>query len=159
MPDSGVRRKLTVTSCNALRSGVGKNDKPWTMYEVFAVDEGGAPVEAKLRSFDPLKLNELVEYEITKREDQRHGTSYTLKKPGKREPPPDPRLLQAKIEEQRVAIEKLTRRTTDVEAALRAFQAWASGLDSGVSAPPDMEQLGAGAPASAALATDADIPF
>lgn len=158
MADSGSTRKLMVTSCSPLRSGTSTNGKPWTMYEVFAVDEAGATVEAKLRSFDPLKLNELVEYEITKREDQRHGTSYTLQKPGKREPPPDPRYLQTKIEEQRVVVEKLTRRITDVEAALRAFQKWASGLDSGVSTPPDME-LGAGAPASAALATDADIPF
>lgn len=158
MADSGVRRKLMVTSCNPLRSGTNAKGDTWTMYEVFAVDEAGATVEAKLRAFDPLKLNELVEYEITRRDDQRHGTSYTLKKPGRREPAPDPRLLQAKIEEQRGEIVKLTRRITEIEGALKAFQDWASGLDSGVSVPPDMTELGSSAPASAALATDADIP-
>jgi hypothetical protein len=152
--DSGVTRRLTVTSCKPLHSGTSAKGKPWTIFEVFAVDESGSTVEAKLRSFDPLPLNKLTEYKVTKREDRQHGTSYTLELPGKREPPPDPRVLKLRIDEQQTEIEGLKREVGALQAALKAFGEWASGLDSGVS-PPDLTQLEA--PASAALASDADI--
>lgn len=88
--DTKHYRKLTVTSCEVLKTGVSTNSgNPWTMYEVFAVDEAGTPVEAKLRAFDALPINELVEYGVTMRQDQRHGTSYTLELPKNRRPKKD----------------------------------------------------------------------
>lgn len=85
--DTKHYRKLTATSCEVLTQGTSRTSgNPWTMYEVFAVDEAGTPVEAKLRSFDPLPLNELIEYAVVMRQDARHGTSYTLELPKNRRP-------------------------------------------------------------------------
>lgn len=88
--DTKHYRKLTATSCEVLIKGTSKTSgNPWVMYEVFAVDEAGTPVEAKLRAFDELPLNELVEYGVTMRQDDRHGTSYTLELPKNRRPKKD----------------------------------------------------------------------
>lgn len=74
------KRKLTVTSCEPTYTGTNTKGE-YTIYEVFAVDEAGAPVEAKLRSFEQLDLNALVEYGVTRYESEKHGVSYTLSKP------------------------------------------------------------------------------
>lgn len=155
MADSGGTRKLTVTACNPLHSGVGKNNKPWTIFEVFAVDESGATVEAKLRSFDALTLNKLVEYEVERREDARHGTSYMLKKPGRREPPVDPRVLELRITELRESHEALVERVKaaeDLVVELLAFLK--AGSQSGDRPLPELKTQPA---ASSALADGVPI--
>lgn len=161
MADSGATRRLTVTACSPIHTGTGKSGKPYTIYEVFAVDEAGQTVEAKLRSFDPLELNKLVEYDIERREDNRHGTSYTLKRPGKPDPPVDPRLLQRDMRKQAEEIAGLTRRLEVAEAALLDLATFLknSGLQSEENPLPDVDELGSTTPASAALAGDKDIKF
>ncbi len=158
MPDSGVMRRLTVTACDSIFNGTGKNGKPFTIYEVFAVDDSGAPVEAKLRAFDLLPLNKLIEYEITKREDPKHGTSYTLKKPGKPDPPPDPKVMQRKINQQAEEIAALNTRLGHAEAKIvEVLKFLHSGLESGDAPPPEVGELGSTAPVSGALASNQDI--
>ncbi len=158
MADSGVMRRLTVTACDPIYSGTNKAGKPFTMYEVFAVDDSGAPVEVKLRAFDLLELNKLVEYEITRRDDARHGTSYTLKRPGKPDPPPDPKVMQRKINQQAGEIAALNTRLGHAEAkVVEILKFLHSGLESGDAPPPDVGELGSTAPASGALASNQDI--
>jgi hypothetical protein len=72
-------RRLTVLETKALKSGTGANGKPWTIYDVTAVGEDGAPIEEKLRSFD--ELHGTVEVEIERVEHEKYGVSYTLKLP------------------------------------------------------------------------------
>jgi hypothetical protein len=45
------------------------------------VDENGAPVTEKLRSFAELEEGVLIEYEIERYNHEKHGLSYTLHRP------------------------------------------------------------------------------
>lgn len=156
-------RKLTVTSCEVLTSGVTKTTgNPWKMYEVFAVDEAGTPVEAKLRSFDPCPLNELIEYGVTMRQDQRHGTSYTLELPKGRKPKREDKGYKARLDQHELAIANLEQRCEWLLGQLHALQA-AGGHDlttppatSGQQSPATTAPAQAGG--SAALG-QGDIPF
>jgi hypothetical protein len=76
-------RKLTVTACSEVKTGE-TNGKPWTLYEVSAVDEGGHPVEEALKSFTNLPLGEQAEYVVERQEHDKYGPSYLLS-PRKRE--------------------------------------------------------------------------
>lgn len=80
------KTKLTVLSMDVEFEGFGKESgNPFTIYNVEALGEDGLPVEKRLRTFDgELPLNELVEYDVEERPDERHGTTYTLSIPGKR---------------------------------------------------------------------------
>lgn len=144
MPGKGGR-KLMVTSCKVIHEGSDRNQKPYKIYEVFAVDEGGSPVEAKLRSFSQLTLNELVEYEIEEFRSDRHGVSYTLNLPGSgggRGGGQRSSGLGASVDDLRVRVDKLERQVSDLLA----------GRNSGSqSEPSPAESAGAASPA---LATD-----
>lgn len=144
-------RKLTATSCEVLTTGTSKTSgNPWTMYEVFAVDEAGTPVEAKLRSFDELPLNELIEYGVTMRQDQRHGTSYTLELPKNRRPKKDTsKGYKAQIDALKLQVGSLERTVENLYAHVAALQA-AAGLEP-VSLPATS---GHQSPATAAGAPD-----
>lgn len=158
-----VFRKLTVTTCDVLRSGVSESGRDWTMYEVYAVDESGTPVEAKLRAFDPLPLNELREYEVTQRKDDRHGTTYTLSYPkGSR---PKSAKAQAKDFKQQIAelnlrVENLEQRTEWLLNLIHQLQ-HAAGAELATEPPkpgPESGVAGAGG-AGGALAGDGQIPY
>lgn len=81
------KRKLTVTDCVVLKEwDSGKTDKEGaktktTLWEIKAVDEHGAPVREKLRSFAELEVGVLIEYEVEKYTHDEHGVSFTLKRP------------------------------------------------------------------------------
>lgn len=125
------KRKLTVTKCKVL-----KRADNYVMYEVFAVDEAGAPVEAKLRSFSELEVNKLVEYAIEEYSDPRHGINYTLSIPGQKKGGGG---VQSEMD-------KLIAKVNGLEARLASLEERiTSGLESG-----DLEV----APPSPALATD-----
>ena len=158
MPDSGGTRRLTVTACDPIYTGTNRKGNPYTIYEVFAVDESGTPVEAKLRAFDLLDLNRLVDYDIEKREDERHGTSYTLKKPGKPDPPPDPKVMARKITKLEGEVAALNGRLGHAEAkVVEILRFLHSELQSPDSPTPEIGELGSTAPASGALASNQDI--
>lgn len=117
------RRKLTVTSCTKIHSGNDKNGKPYTIYEVFAVDDAGIPVEAKLRAFADLALNELVEYEVNEHKSDKHGVSYTLSVPGKGSSSGGGGGgggLAGSVDALRERVEKLEARLQALEAAVRS---------------------------------------
>lgn len=145
--DTKHYRKLTATSCEVLKRGTSaKNGNPWTMYEVYAVDEAGTPVEAKLRSFDPLPLNELVEYGVTMRQDQRHGTSYTLELPKNRRPKREDKGFKPQIEALKLQVANLEQRTEWLLGLVHELQA-AAGIELSTSGP---ESPATGAPPPAA---------
>jgi hypothetical protein len=84
--DQKPRKRLTVLGLDVEYEGISKrNNQPYTIYNVTALGEDGLPIEERLRTFDgELPLNELIEVEVEKRPDERHGTTYTLSIPGKR---------------------------------------------------------------------------
>jgi hypothetical protein len=72
-------KKITVVSTSVIKSGTSDSGKAWTLYEVTAVNEDGAPIEEKLKSFD--KLEGSVEVEVERQDDPKFGTSFMLKLP------------------------------------------------------------------------------
>lgn len=102
-------RKINVIETKPLKSGVSSTGKAWTIYEVTAVGEDGAPIEEKLRSFDELRGQ--VEVEIERKDDPKYGVSYTLKlpkgAPGAGEPPSSGARLGPKVDELRARLETL----------------------------------------------------
>lgn len=76
----GARKdtKLTITSCEAVHTGNNRNGNPYTIYEVMAMDEAGAPVTENLRAFDDLPLNELLDCEVERYESDAHGVTFTI---------------------------------------------------------------------------------
>lgn len=70
--------KLTVTSKEVAHQGTSKKGNPFTIWEVFAVDEAGQPVEHKLRTFEDLPEGELLSVKAEEYVDDRRGTTYTL---------------------------------------------------------------------------------
>lgn len=80
MPETGkkFKTKLTVTSKEVAHNGTSDSGKDWTIWEVFANDEAGQPVTEKLRSFEDLPENQLIEVHAEEYNDDRRGTTYTL---------------------------------------------------------------------------------
>lgn len=101
-------RKLNVISTSVIKTGTSASGKEWTLYEVTAVTESGAPIEEKLKSFD--KLEGTVEVEVERNDDPKFGTSYMLKLPGGSAPPAGARLGPK--------VDELRDRVTAVEAQL-----------------------------------------
>lgn len=85
MPSAGkvFKRKLTVTGQKIVTSwDSGKGDgKETHLWKVEAVDEKGQPVTEELRSFAELELNLPQVYEIEPYDSEKHGRTYTVKKP------------------------------------------------------------------------------
>lgn len=75
-----VVRRLTVTRCEEWRTGTDRNQRPFTIWKVEALDEAGAPVDADLRSFVELELDVEQEFEVLRYDAQGgHSPSFTLK--------------------------------------------------------------------------------
>jgi hypothetical protein len=112
-------RKLTVVSTTVVKTGTGSNGKPWTLYDVTAVGEDGAPIEEKLRSFD--ELEGTVEVLIERKEDAKYGVSYTLKLPRGSEganPPSSGARLGPKVDELRARVDALEKQLAEHAAVL-----------------------------------------
>lgn len=95
------KRKLTVTGLDAKTSGISnKTGKEWTLYEVAALGEDGAPIDARLKTFDgSLAIGELVEYEVERQEHEKYGESFLISKPGGG--------LKASVDDLRARVERL----------------------------------------------------
>jgi hypothetical protein len=110
-------KKMTIIETTAIKSGTSSTGKPWTIYEVTAVNEDGAPIEEKLKTFDKLEGN--VEVEVERQEDPKWGVSFMLKlpsgAPGSAPPPAGARLgphvdeLRDRVERLEAAVGQLTR--------------------------------------------------
>src|SRR5438067_5052081 len=75
-----VKRRLTVTGQREVYHGV-KNDREYTIYEVDAVDAQGQPITEKLKCFERLPEGEPIEVSVARRETEKYGVEYTLKRP------------------------------------------------------------------------------
>jgi hypothetical protein len=76
-----AKRRLTVTDQSVMATWDNGKGGETTLYEITAVDENGAPVTEKLRSFAELEEGVLIEYEIERYNHPTHGLSYTLHRP------------------------------------------------------------------------------
>lgn len=75
-----VLKKLTITRCEEWRSGTDKNQRPYTIWKVEAVDEAGQPVDADLRAFVELEIDVEQEFEVLRYDPDGGGSpSFTLK--------------------------------------------------------------------------------
>lgn len=112
------RRKITVLDTDIEHEGVSRRTgNPFTIYNVTALGEDGLPIDLRLRTFDgELPRNELIEVEVEKRDDDRHGTTYTISIPGKGSTQPRGNPLAESVDD-------LKRRVTVLEEALRAISA------------------------------------
>lgn len=72
-------KTITIIETSVIKSGQSTSGKPWTLYNVTAVDEAGAPIEEKLVSFDDLRGT--VSVEVARKDDAKYGTSFMLKLP------------------------------------------------------------------------------
>jgi hypothetical protein len=106
-------RKLTVTSQAILTTFKNSKGNDTTLYEVYAVNETGEPIELPLRAFDPLPENELIEVEVSKHTSERWGESFTLKQTGQRSPGA---RLGPKVDDLRGRIVALEQRVEELEA-------------------------------------------
>lgn len=74
---------MTVTGQTVISTwDSGKKDgKETHLWKVEAVDENGEAITQELRSFAELELGILIEYDIEPYDSEKHGRSYTVKKP------------------------------------------------------------------------------
>lgn len=113
-----MARKIRVISCAPVKSGT-TNGRDWTKYEVVATKTDGTPIEEKLIAFEALAGE--VDVEVTKKEDPKYGTSYTLQRAGSGSGNPGARLgpkvdeLATRLTEAEQHIADLTRRVAAVE--------------------------------------------
>lgn len=76
------KHKLSVSKCTEAYRGVSQTTGgEYVMYDVEAVDESGEPIGHRLRAYQELPLDKLQEFEVHRFDNERYGTSYTLKLP------------------------------------------------------------------------------
>jgi hypothetical protein len=76
------KKRMTIIHCEeAFRSQSKTTGGEYAMYDIKALDEGGAPISERLRSFEPMPVGELREYEVHPYDNEQFGRSYTLKLP------------------------------------------------------------------------------
>lgn len=157
MADAPAKKNLTVTSCKVLTSFKNAKGDDATLYEVEAVGEDGRKVDEKLRSFVELKLDELIEYEVSRYDHEKYGLSYTLKPPSKKSG------LAASVDALRERVDKLERQnvwlyqqiTKDQPPEPSSQPSTARSQSEPTQPPEEAAPAGAGDPP----AGDDDIPF
>jgi hypothetical protein len=116
-------KRITVIDTTVIRSGTSSSGKDWTLYEVTAVDENGAPIEEKLKSFDA--LSGTVEVEVEKDDNPKYGVSYMLKLPkgsaGASAPPAGARL-GPKVDDLRGRVEHLEDQVSGLTRAVEELR-------------------------------------
>lgn len=106
-------KKITVIDSTVVKRGTSEAGKEWALREIVAVDENGAPIEEKLKSFDDLQG--AVEVEVERVEHEKFGTSFMLKLP--RSPSPGARL-GPKVDDIRGRVEMLEKRVDQLVAVV-----------------------------------------
>jgi hypothetical protein len=92
-----VKRVLVVTGQKPIAQVPQNSGGSSTLYEVYATDEHGVTIEEPLRTFAELEEGVPLEYEVTRYNHPRYGTSYTLTPP-KRESHRRLRELEERVE-------------------------------------------------------------
>lgn len=75
---------ISVISTRVIKEGTSAQGRPWTLYEVTAVDRNGAPIEHQLKTFDNLPQG-TVDVELERQEHPQYGVSYMLRRAGQRQ--------------------------------------------------------------------------
>ncbi len=120
-------KRITVITTSVIRTGTSSSGKAWTLYDVTAVDEAGAPIEQKLKSFD--NLTGTVDVEVERTEHEKYGVSFMLKLPrgaggggggggGDAQPSSAGSRLGPKVDELRVRVDELERQNAALSAAV-----------------------------------------
>ena len=143
-------RKIRVVSTSVIKTGTSSNGRDWTLYEVVAVDENGAPIEEKLRSFEDLQGE--VEVEIERKDDAKYGTSFTLKKAGGGGGNPGSRL-GPKVDELRGRVDHLDDQVRNLQQAFEDIKLLMRNAGQAPAQDPEAE------PAGSRFGGDDDIPF
>jgi hypothetical protein len=77
------KRKLKIVGQSEKASGIGKNDKPWTLYDYDVEKEDGSKVELQCKGFRDLSdsFGKLIEFGVEKQTHEKYGDSYLLHPP------------------------------------------------------------------------------
>jgi hypothetical protein len=70
-------RTIIPTEVRELHSGMGRNGRPYALYEVAATDADGQVIEERLRSFAPLPVGRPVQVDVEVEEGER-GVTYKV---------------------------------------------------------------------------------
>jgi hypothetical protein len=73
-------RRLRIAGCQRITSGAGKDGRPWTLYAVEAFDQHGKRILEALRSFEELDAGAVDVFRVERREHERYGTSFVLRR-------------------------------------------------------------------------------
>lgn len=148
-------KKLTVIDTRAIAHSKDPA-KDWTIYEVTAVDENGAPIEETLKSFD--QLSGTVEVEVERQESAKYGVSFMLKLPrgaggggggGAASPSPGARL-GPKVDEIRGRVEHLEDQVRGLRQAIEELR---GGVPVPTAQPTPVD------PPASKFGGDDDVPF
>jgi hypothetical protein len=80
---NAVKKTLTIMSSNLIKEG-STNDKPWAIYEIFARDAEGNPIEEKLKAFwqpTDKHIGQALEYDVERQEHEKYGVSFMIHRP------------------------------------------------------------------------------
>lgn len=79
-----AERRIIITQSRQVASGTGRNNRPYTIFELEALREDRTPLPdgMKLRAFDDLPVNTPVDVTIEKYSSDKYGDSYTVKLKG-----------------------------------------------------------------------------
>jgi len=105
-------RRVIVTGLEELTRGRGDHGD-WTLYKVAATSPEGVTIGVDLRSFQRLPIGRVIDVEVERREHERYGTTYTLKRPKA-----SPARLQEQLDEHEQLLGALAERVDRVEAAV-----------------------------------------
>lgn len=78
----GEKRTLIVRSCSLKKEG-STNGRDWRIYELAVTNVAGEPIDSQFNSFSDLApyLGKPTEYEVTFKDHETYGRTYTLKGP------------------------------------------------------------------------------
>lgn len=108
--------RMTVTACNVAVTAKNARGDTYTIYELTAFKEDGSEINEKLRSFENLPLDELIEVTVTPYNSEKYGRSFTI---AQRNRPNSAQLIR----ELKTTVLKLTERVEDLEEWRRTHAA------------------------------------
>lgn len=83
MPKPSERR-IIVKQCRLVTSGTGRNQKPYSIFELEATREDHTPIpeDMKLRAFEELPVGVPLDVTVERYDSEKYGPSYTVKLKG-----------------------------------------------------------------------------
>ena len=77
------KRKLKIVGQTEKANGMGKNDKPWTLYEYDVEQENGQKVELQCKGFRDMSdsFGKVIEFGVERQTHEKYGESFLLHPP------------------------------------------------------------------------------